>query len=345
MPIVGASFQEVLSVAEQAISIPSLSGDEGNVLRFFESCFQSFGWSVERIPISDERYNLLVTFGVPEIIFTTHVDVVPGPDFLFRPRRADDAIFGRGSCDAKGIAATMVGVCRYLEKTKRTNFGLLLVVGEEDDGIGAITAARELKGRGIRHLINGEPTKNRLVVGHKGFVRFQLKATGRAAHSGYPELGDDANAKLVRTLARVLEADFGSDPILGKGTLTIGTLKGGVASNVVSPAAECDCSVRLVGPKDEVLESVRRAVRGEAELTEMRSVAAVRLKSIPGFETETVAYVTDVPAFLPLTENCYLYGPGSIDVAHSNDEHLKLIDVEAGLRGYLKIFEILSASA
>lgn len=344
MSILEASLDEVLLIAEEAISIPSLSGEEARILEYFAGLFSSWGWPVERIPISETRFNLLVTFGEPQILFTTHVDVVPAPKELFRPRRENGALFGRGACDAKGIAAAMIGVCRELEAKKKTNFGLLLVVGEEDDGVGAKVAAEALRGRGIKSIINGEPTSGRIITGHKGILRCRVRTTGRATHSGYPELGDDANVKLIRLMNRLLDADLGKHPSLGTATINLGYIRGGVADNVISPEAECLFTIRLVTPKDEVLDTVRRTIGEDAEIEELRSASAISLPSLPGFETEVVAYFTDVPSYLPLTQDIYLYGPGSIDCAHSDNEHLKVADLQAGLAGYLKIHDLLSSN-
>jgi acetylornithine deacetylase len=335
----------VFSVAEMAkelISRPSLSGQEKEVLDYLFEKFTEWGWNASKLPVSDGRYNIFVPFGRPDILFTTHVDVVAAPAALFSPRLENGMLYGRGSCDAKGIAATMIAVCRKLSQAGKSNFALLLVVGEEVDGIGAKTAAEQLSGVGVRAVINGEPTEGKLAVAHKGLLHVLIKVGGRSAHSGYPHRGENANSKLIRIAARLLDADWGQDEVLGEASLNPGFIRGGVGINVVSPSAEIECGIRLVDGKEAALRKVQEIVAGEAEVKEIYAMPAVRMQSLPGFETCVVGYGTDVPSFLKLTKNCYLYGPGSIHVAHSNDEHLALADIGRAIDDYQRMYELLS---
>ena len=335
-------FAETISMIEKAIAIPSVSGNEKAVLDFFFEQFAAWGWPAERHPVEDNRYNIFVPFGVPKIVFTTHVDVVPAPPQLFHPRTENGNLIGRGSCDAKGIACAMISACRMLLKSGTNNFGLLLVVGEERDQVGARAAAKQLLGRGIEAIVNGEPTERKIVLEHKGCLGVRIECTGRSAHSGYPEKGEDANAKIIRIASKLLETDFGVDPSLGPATVNVGYFGGGVAANVISPSAFLECIVRVVGSVESAAEKVRTVVGADGVIKETSRIPAARMEAIPGFPTCVVSYVTDVPNFFPLTKRCVLFGPGTIDVAHTDHEHIALKDLELSIIDYQKIFAALA---
>lgn len=335
-------FSNVLALAQGAIAIPSVSGDEAAVFDYFTQTLQSWGWNCEQLPVEGDRYNLFCSFGLPRVLFTTHLDVVPAPASLFVPRQAQGRLFGRGACDAKGIAAAMAGACQKLSQAQENNFGLLLVVGEERDGIGARTAAVQLKDRGIEFLINGEPTERKMVLAHKGMLRFRVNSVGKSGHSGYPEAGDDANAKLIRYANKLLDLDLGRDPLLGAATVNVGVIGGGVACNVISSAAHLECVVRLVGPPEEALEKIREIVGTDGTISDISAVPPAHMETLPGFQTSVVAYSTDIPNFSALKAKTFLYGPGSIDVAHTDDEFIELEDLEAVIEDYERIFRALT---
>jgi len=336
-------FSETVSLIEKAISIPSLSGKEKEVLDFFYAQFTAWKWPAERVAVDTDRYDIFVPFGTPKIIFTTHVDVVPAPAALFHPRTENGNLIGRGACDAKGIAGAMIAACRNLLRDGATDFGLLLVVGEEKDQAGAKAAARQLTGRGIEAVINGEPTERKIVLAHKGWLGIRIECEGRSAHSGYPEMGEDANAKLIRIASRLLDTDFGSDELLGRATANVGLFGGGLAGNIISPSAFLECIIRVVGDLDEAAGKVREAVDGNGSIREFSRVPVARMVSVPGFETCVVSYATDVPNFFPLTRKCVLYGPGTIHVAHTDHEYIALKDLELSIGEYEKIFAALAA--
>ncbi len=203
----------------------------------------------------------------------------------------------------------------------RRDFGLLLVVGEETDSAGAQAANR--RPRGSRFLIDGEPSENRLALGSKGMIYLSLEAAGRAAHSAYPELGDSAIDKLVDALARLRALPLPSDPVLGETTLNIGTLAGGRAANVVPDHARAEVTLRTVGDTAELRRNTAAAVHAVpgVRIAEIRETPAVRLGSLPGFETTIVKYTTDIPRLGAWGEP-FLLGPGSIHVAHTPEERV-----------------------
>ncbi len=220
----------------------------------------------------------------------------------------------------KGIIAAMIFATERLLAQGVRDFGLLFVVGEERNSAGAYEAARH--SRGSKFLINGEPTENKLALGSKGALRYELTATGRMSHSAYPELGDSAIDKLLDAIEAIRKIPLPVDPVLGDGTLNIGTLAGGRAPNVVADHAKAEIMIRLVSDPAPVKEVVLRAVGNRCEAKEILCVPAVHLKAVKGIETTIVKYTTDIPAFGGAWGEPLLVGPGTIHVAHTSEERV-----------------------
>jgi len=335
------SVSEVFELTAELIRLHSVTGEEKVAVEWMKRLFERWGWHYEVIPVTEGRDNLFVSFGTPSIVFTTHLDVVPAPPELFTPRIVEDTLYGRGACDAKGIAATMLVAARSLRAQGVTNFGILFVVGEEVEGDGARKAASVLKSRGIEYIINGEPTEGKILIAHKGDYILELECEGRACHSGYPELGVDANQKISSLIAHLYTVNWGEHEVLGRATLNIGVLQGGVAMNVVSPRATATCYIRTVEASDVVAERVREAVGERALVREIWRADPSFLTDVPGFERGVAAYGTDIPNFKELAAKAVLYGPGTIHVAHTIHEKLSAADVAEALEGYEKIFRFL----
>ena len=174
---------------------------------------------------------------------------------FFPSREERGLIFGRGSCDAKGILAAQVAAAERVRATGESRFALLFVVGEERGSDGA-RVANEQAPAGVRFLINGEPTDNRLGSATRGIFRVRLRASGRAAHSSFPELGESAIDKLLDALMVIRGLQLPDDPLLGRTHYTVGLIDGGVAPNVVSPHASAELLFRTVG--DGAADSRRR---------------------------------------------------------------------------------------
>ena len=221
-----------VDLTRELLAIPSPTRHEHAVIAFLAAKLTELGWQVTRQPVRDGRENLYAHRGAPVVVFSTHVDTVP-PELPYR--ETADVIYGRGACDAKGIAAAMIAAAEELVASGETRIGLLFVVDEEDGSEGAaVAAALTPKGR---FLINGEPTDNRLVTAQKGTLKAILEVTGTAAHSGYPELGDSAIDRLLDALQRIRAITWPVDPVLGPSTLNIGRIEGGEAPNVVAAHA------------------------------------------------------------------------------------------------------------
>ena len=326
----------VFELTRRLIEIPSISGDEQAVAEFLADYLTGAGFTVDLQEAVAGRANVWARRGEPDVVLSTHTDTVP-PYVEFR--EDDNTIFGRGACDAKGIIAAMVKAAEGLAESGVTDFGLLFVVGEEAGSAGAL-AANTIPNR-CRYLINGEPTQSRLALGSKGALRAAIKVSGRAAHSAYPQMGDSAIDKLLDILADLRSAEFPEDATLGATTLNIGLIKGGVATNVVAPAAEAELLFRIVTRAQAVKELLETTVGGRAQIEYSFACDAVFMESLNGFETEVVAFTTDIP-LLGNWGKPLLFGPGSILDAHtehekiSKSELLRAIDVYRRMTTSLK---------
>jgi acetylornithine deacetylase len=313
---------DVLALTRALIDIESITNNEeavGNALfEILTPLASRFGGHVERVEVEPRRFNVFAQWGDElDITFSTHMDTVPP---FIASREDGEYIWGRGACDTKGIIACMIQAVETLLIEGIRDIGLLFVVGEERNSAGAYRAAKDP--RGSRYIINGEPTQNRLALGSKGVLRYEVCATGKMAHSAYPELGDSAIHKLIDALADIRRIPLPVDELLGPSTLNVGTLSGGHAPNVIADEARADVMVRLVGDSAETKTALARAVEGRAELREVIEIPAVRLNSLDGFPTTVVAFTTDIPAFDGQWGEPFLIGPGSIHVAHTLEERV-----------------------
>ncbi|MGD0201091.1 MAG: M20/M25/M40 family metallo-hydrolase [Bryobacteraceae bacterium] len=311
----------VFELTRALVNIESVTNNEQEVgaylLQYLSALAARTGGVAERMEIEPGRFNVLASWDRPLVTLSTHMDVVPP----FFPSHEDaEYIYGRGACDAKGILAAMIGAAEGLLEAGRRGFGLLFVVGEERNSAGAFAAARQ--GRGSRYLINGEPTENKLALGSKGTLRYEIAARGRMAHSAYPELGESAIEKLLDVLERVRRIPMPEDPLLGRATLNIGTISGGRAPNVVPDKARAEILIRLVSDAEPMRRAVEEAASGRAEANEVLSIPAVRLNPLGELPTTVVSFTTDIPAFGGAWGEPFLIGPGSIHTAHTLEERV-----------------------
>jgi len=275
------------------------------------------GGEVNRMPVEKDRDNVFAWWGEPVVTLSTHMDTVPP---FFSWSEDEQFIFGRGACDAKGIIAAMICAAESLLDAGTRNFGLLFVVGEERNSAGAKVAAANP--RHSRFLINGEPTENRVALGSKGALRYEITANGRMAHSAYPELGHSAIHTLLDVLEEIRRIPLPEDALLGRSTLNIGTIRGGRAPNVLADHAEAEIMFRTVGDPTALREAVASAVASHATAREVLYTPAIRLNKFEGLPTTVVAFTTDIPTFNGAWGEPYLIGPGSIHVAHTAEERI-----------------------
>ncbi len=332
---------DVLELTRALVALETPTGSEQAAIDLLDGVLRRAGYRTSRQPVSPGRDNLYAYREPPALVFSTHVDTVPP----FLPVVEDEsAIRGRGTCDAKGLAAAMVAAAERMAAAGERRVGLLFVVGEENGSDGA-KAAADFGPRG-RFLINGEPTENRLSVGQKGTLRVDLTATGRAAHSAYPEEGSSAIAALLDTIERIRGLPLPNDPLLGQSTLNLGLISGGVAPNVIPPHAAAQLLVRTVEPTDRLKALIREqlspavSVAFPVELPFHKAGGAP-----PGWDTTVVSYASDLP-FLAGWGEGYQLGPGSIKVAHTADEHILKADLYRGVDLYVRLAtDLLSREA
>ena len=321
-----------IDLTRRLVNIESISYHEGLAGAFLAEFLAKERYAVERMIVEQpdiartpgggdgERFNVYAAMpGVtPDVVLSTHMDTVPP---FFGCTEDDEFLYGRGTCDAKGILAAQVAAADRLREGG-VKVGLLFVVGEERDSAGAKVANENP--RGSHFLINGEPTDTRLALATKGALRVELRAHGRMAHSAYPELGESAIDKLVEALHDVLALQLPFEPEFGEAgatTVNIGLISGGRAPNVVPDKAEAHLLIRTVGPSQEIIEAVTRVVAGRAEVSSSLDLSCVRMRQVGNLPTMIAKFATDIPSLTEWGEP-FLLGPGSIHVAHTPDEKI-----------------------
>jgi acetylornithine deacetylase len=329
---------DVVAFTRQLVDIESVTGNEGEVGDFLHGELLRRGFQAEKIPVEGARCNVFaVTPGRPRptVVFSTHMDTVP--PFI---ASSEDAarVYGRGSCDAKGIIATQVEAAERL-RGEGIHVGLLFLVGEERDSLGAKVANQNPPG--CKFLVNGEPTENRVAVASKGALRVEVIAEGRMAHSAYPELGESAIDKLLVALARLREMKLPTEEGIGPCTLNIGVIEGGRAPNVIPDKARAQLLYRLVGSSEPLKRDIVAAVGDLARVEFVLEIPFVRLRTLDGLPTMVAAFTTDIPA-LSNWGQPLLVGPGSIHVAHTNGEYVEKKQLQDAVDLYCSLARQLS---
>ncbi|KAH9221603.1 hypothetical protein DL95DRAFT_381917 [Leptodontidium sp. 2 PMI_412] len=345
-----SSTSSLLNLHKGLITHESISGNEESVGAYLAKYLESKNFTVEiqevepRTSSHPPRNNIFAYVGKSRqtrTLISSHIDTVPP---FWKYERRGDEIWGRGSVDAKGsVAAQVIAVEELLaaDKIQEGDVSLLYVVGEEVGGEG-MRKANDLDLE-WETVIFGEPTELKLASGHKGITAVEISAKGKAGHSGYPELGKSANAMLIPALDALLNVELPWSEKYGNTTLNIGRMEGGVAGNVIPENASALLAIRIADgePKDVqkiILDTVNKQGE-ELEVKFLGGYGPVYIDSdVPGFETIVVNYGTDIPN-LKGDHKRYLYGPGTILMAHSDHEHLLVSDLETAVKGYKALIE------
>jgi acetylornithine deacetylase len=335
---------DAVTLTRQLIDIESISGNEAAVGNYLYGELCRIGYRTMKMPVEGSRFNLYAippadgpAPNAPAITFSTHLDTVPP---FIESNEDSSRIYGRGACDAKGIIAAQIAAAEKL-RAENIHVGLLFVVGEERDSLGA-AVANDHAPAGCRFLINGEPTDNRIALASKGTLRVEVAARGRMAHSAYPELGESAIDKLIAALGRLRAMALPSDPEIGPCTLNIGLIEGGRAPNVIPDYAHADLLYRLVGASDELRKQILTAAEDDVEVTFPLELPFLRLRTVEGVPTMIAAFTTDIPKLTKWGEPVLL-GPGSIHVAHTEGEYIEKSELHAAIELYCRIAKHLRA--
>jgi acetylornithine deacetylase len=333
-----------IQLTRQLVDIESTTYNEAPAGVFLHEYLSAQRYDVERTAVaqpdrsstpgagSGERFNVYAALpGVtPDVVLSTHMDTVPP---FFGSAEDDEFVYGRGSCDAKGIIAAQIAAADRL-RDSGIKVGLLFLVGEERDSAGAAVA--NLSPKGSKFLINGEPTDNRLALASKGALRVELRAKGRMAHSAYPELGESAIDKLISALHDVIALPLPVEPEIGPSTLNVGLIEGGRAPNVIADKAEAHILIRLVGPSDETKKAIVAAVGDRADVKFSLELPFVRMRKVGTLPTMVAKFTTDIPSLTAWGEP-FLLGPGSIHVAHTPNEKIEKKELLEAVNLYIEL--------
>jgi acetylornithine deacetylase len=328
---------DVVSLAAELLAMQSTTGSEGGTVDFVSRWLIARGWNVTLQEVTRGRANIWASRSGGGVTFSTHLDTVPP---YLPPRLEGTRLYGRGSSDAKGIAAAMMVAADRLATGGEKRIELLFVVGEEKGSDGA-RAANNL-GTKSRFMINCEPTESKQARGAKGSLRATLRTRGREAHSAYPHLGRSAIEPMLALLPTLHDLPLPSDPVLGDTTVNIGTIKGGTEANIIPAHAEAEIMFRLVGDVEPIKKMLVTWAKGHADLEFGSHIPAQRFATVPGFETGPVAYTSDIPLLGNWGEPL-LFGPGSIHVAHTPDEFIDVEELRASVDTYERLAKTLLA--
>ena len=328
----------LFELTKTLMNIPSVSGEEEQIGIFLGKYLLDLGWKVELQPVSENQSNVIAYLNeTPRVFLSTHLDTVPP---FIPPTEDDEKIYGRGSCDAKGIIASQIIAAEELRKQGINDIGLLYTIEEETSSSGAKAANNHPLAQKCEYLINGEPTDNDLAIGSKGTFRLKIIVEGKAAHSAYPEMGESAIEKLIDILQDVLNAEFPNDEFFGETTVNIGTIEGGLALNVIPPRAEAGIAIRLTTPRAAV-EAMLNEIVGERGRIEVLSCSEpIKMLAVEGFKQKHVRFTTDIP-YLTNWGTPLLLGAGSILVAHTKDEFVLKKDLEEAVSLYIELVKKL----
>ena len=328
---------DLLELTKSLVNMASVTGHEKACAEFVKGYLVQLGFQAELMPVSRDRSNVFATWGKPDVVLSTHMDTVPP----FFPAHEDaEHIYGRGSCDAKGILAAQVSAAERLKKDGVEDFALLFLVGEETVSDGAREA--NLHPRGSRYIINGEPTENKLVIASKGNLRIDVRARGKMAHSAYPHLGVNAIDKLLDVLADLRKIPLPVNPVLGPSTMNIGVITGGRAANVVPDEATAQILIRIVENSEPLRRKITDITADRCELEIVRDTPVLLMENLDGYDTDVVAFTTDLPS-LTRWGRPLLLGPGSISMAHTERECVRKADLVAAADLYYRLVRDLKS--
>ena len=360
-------FQDILN-------IDSTSGRERELADFLAERLLTSKCRLERFDVESMAdsvpegcrcpQNLLFSWGEPRLLFCTHLDTVP--PYISPSIQSGGIVRGRGTCDAKGQIFAMYEACLELERRGHDGFGLLLLAGEETGSFGA-KAFRDVH-PGAEWVVVGEPTENCMASAAKGTKSFEVTFKGEAFHSGYPQYGSSAILLFNDFLNALRSIVFPQDDLLGETTWNIGRLSSENPQNILSDTLTCRVYFRTTFESDQMVCNVMKNMAGPdarlrfgrprvqdgsdivaKELAPWQKAMSVtafggdnptKFEVLEGFPSKPVAFGSDAPQLTNCSKKI-LCGPGSILVAHRDDEHIALADLEKAVQNYIEIYEAL----
>ena len=366
----------------QMLEIDSTSGRERRLADFLAESMMTDRNTLRRFDVESMRadtpegcevpQNLFFSWGTPKVIFCSHLDTVPP---YIAPHIDGSMATGRGTCDAKGQIFAMWEACKAMEDMGMTDFGLLLLAGEETGSFGAkafnsvisspsSVISSEVEISPDAWVIVGEPTDNCMATAAKGTKSFEVTFKGKAFHSGYPEYGESAIQYFNDFMNALRSIRFPYDDTLGETTYNIGKLSSDNPQNILSPELTCRVYFRTTFESDEMVCNVMKNMAGPdarlrfgrpkvqdgsdivaKELAPWQKAMTVepfggdnptRYETFEGFETKPVSFGSDAPQLTNILHKV-LCGPGSILVAHRPDEHINIEDIETAVHNYIKM--------
>jgi acetylornithine deacetylase len=331
-----------IAFAKRLIDIPSPTDDEFDAAVFLHDELSALGYACRRQEISERRFNLYAAAGGrPRVVLNSHIDTVPP---WFGASEDDDAIYGRGACDTKGIIAAMIAAGEQLRAGGINDFGFLFVVGEETDSIGAKMANQEFGSLGSEFVLVGEPTQSTFARASKGALTCFVRFDGIAAHSAYPERGDSAINKMVTAITEINATSWGVDDDLGATTVNVGVVRGGEKPNVIPAEAECQMIFRTVTDPAIVQAKLQSIVARHGGTITVSRGNPPQFMTVPdGAKSTVVAFNTDVPHLGALGKPL-LFGPGSILDAHGTNEKIGKKELLDSIGTYVETVHALCRS-
>ena len=348
-------------------------GQEQECAKYLGSLLESVGFQIRCYEFAPQRTTIVAHLnGISDrlpLCFTGHIDTVP---LGATPWRQDpfageiegNKIYGRGSTDMKsGVAAMIVAAIQLAQMpTPKAGLTLVLTAGEETCCQGAYHLA-SLEGvlREAGAIVVGEPTANYPWIGHKGAVRFEIRTQGVTAHASMPEQGVNAVYKAAQVILKLQAFDFQvtPHPILGKPTLNVSTIAGGLNINSVPDRCVIGVDIRTIPGQNhaEIQQQLQDLLGGEVDielLDRAQSIATDEknewIQSVfkliePYLKTHPVAkgatFFTDASALTPAFgyPPTLILGPGEPEMAHKTDEFCYISKLEEGVEIYTEIAE------
>lgn len=329
---------DVFRLTRELIDIPSVTGDEFQIGTSLGELLLRLGYRVELQDVTDERSNIIATTEArPRVVLSTHMDTVPP---FIASDEDDEFIYGRGSCDAKGIIAAQIAAAERLRAEGLNELGLLFTVDEEVASAGARVANEHPLAASCEYLINGEPTDGQLARGTKGSIQTTLRTGGRAAHSAYPEQGESAIEMMLDVLTDIRNIAWPTDDTFGETTCNIGVVSGGTRANVIPSEAQATLHLRLAKESAVVKDLLEDVIGGRASIDYKSVHDPVRLMTIEGFDQVLARFTTDIP-YLANWGKALLIGPGSILDAHTDGEKIRKSELTRAVELYVDLVKAL----